>query len=115
RRQSFIAANTVDPLSRRFITHRAIWIAKLTPALHLRLTRSEELARGADFRLDRVGAREGPVRLAIPVPGVVEIALQGVHDAVQPGRFRGLVRLDDGVSVLPRAPLQKLDNLHEPF
>lgn len=75
----------------------------------------EQLAGGGDLRLDGVGAAEGPVGFAIPVLGVVEIALQRVHDAMQPGRFRGLVGLDDRVSLLPRSPFQKLDHLDQPI
>jgi hypothetical protein len=62
-----------------------------------------------DLPLDRVPAGEDAVRLPVPVPRVVEIPLEGMDDAVEPCRQRGLLLLDDRVGLLPRSGRQELD------
>ena len=66
----------------------------------------EQLARGHDLGLHRGRVGKVAVRLAIPVPGVLEIPFERVDDAVEPRRFGRSVVLDDRVGLLPRSALQ---------
>src|SRR5437667_3419063 len=66
-----------------------------------------------DLLLHGLGTGKRAVGLAIPVARVVQVALEGVHDAVQPRRQRGFLGLDDLVRLLPGSRLQKLQRLLE--
>src|SRR2546429_8276569 len=56
----------------------------------------DERAPGrGDLLLHGLGTGKRAVGLAIPVARVVQVALEGVHDAVQPRRQRGFLGLDD--------------------
>jgi len=70
-------------------------------------------ARGGDLGLHRVGPGKRPVRFPVPVPGIVEIALESVDDAVKPSGEGGLFRLDDGVRLLPVAGGEVVDRARE--
>src|SRR5438046_2388596 len=65
------------------------------------------LARGGDLLLDGVASGELALGLRVPAARVVEVALEYVHDAVQPrGQRRGLL-LDDPVGGLPVDGLER--------
>src|SRR5437762_2765681 len=66
-----------------------------------------------DLLLHGVGAAEDAIGLAVPVARVVEVALQRVDDAVQPGGQRRLVLLHDLVRLLPVAGGQQLQRAAE--
>ncbi len=76
-------------------------------------TATHRLSGSGDLLLDALHAGEGTARLPVPVSSVVEIALKGVHDTVQPCRERRLLPLDDLVGLLPRAGRQEVDGLGE--
>ena len=56
--------------------------------------------------VDGLGAGEGAADAPVPVPGVVEVALERVDDAVEPRGEIGLVLLDDLVGRLPVTRLE---------
>src|SRR5499426_4254369 len=70
-------------------------------------------ARGGDLRLGRITPGELALGPLVPAARVVEVALDDVHDPVDPRRQRGLVLLDDLVRLLPVARRQELDGLPE--
>src|SRR2546425_7460828 len=68
------------------------------------------LARGGDLLLDGVAPGELALGLLVPAARVVEVALEHVHDAVQPrGQRRGLL-LDDLVGGLPVTGFQPVEH-----
>src|SRR5437773_10392440 len=79
------------------------------------ILRHEDLSGSGDFSLHRLRAWEGPIRLAIPVASVLDIAFKRVNDAVEPGGLRGFVLLDDPMGLLPGAAREQLDHLDQPI
>src|SRR5256886_8467658 len=74
------------------------------------LTGRRARARGGDLLLDGVASGELALGLLVPAARVVEVALEYVHDAVQPrGQRRGLL-LDDLVGGLPVAGFQQVEH-----
>src|SRR5712692_7213418 len=74
----------------------------------------DERAPGrGDLLRHGLGTGKRTIGLAIPVARVVQVALEGVHDAVQPRRQRGFLGLDDLVGFLPGPRFQKLQRLLE--
>src|SRR5262245_48153218 len=70
-------------------------------------------AGGRDLPLDTLHAGKVAARPPVPVARVVEVALQGVHDAVQPGGQVRLLPLHDLVRGLPLTLLEKLHRLQQ--
>src|SRR5262245_9277891 len=70
-------------------------------------------ARGGDLRRRRVASGERALGPLVPAARVVEVALDDVHDPVDPRRQRGLVLLDDLVRLLPVARREEFDRLTE--
>src|SRR6266508_5135915 len=75
--------------------------------------RLEGPARRGDLLLDRLGPGERSLGPAVPAARVLEIALQDVHDAVEPGGEGRLLRLDDLVGLLPGAGSQVIQRTGE--
>src|SRR5213593_163681 len=72
-------------------------------------------ARRGDFRLGRVRAGKLALGPFVPAARVVEIALEDVHDAVDPRRQGRLLLLDDLVRLLPVSRRQQFHGLPERF
>src|SRR5437867_12740528 len=79
------------------------------------ILRHEDLPGSGDFSLHRLRAWESPIRLAIPVASVLDIAFKRVNDAVEPGGLRGFVLLDDPMGLLPGAAREQLDHPDQPI
>src|SRR5206468_11764806 len=79
------------------------------------ILRHEDRSGSRDFSLHRPRAWEGPIRLAIPVASVLDIAFKRVNDAVEQGGLRGFVLLDDSMGLLPSAAREQLDDLAQPI
>src|SRR5262252_189497 len=70
-------------------------------------------ARGGDLCRRRVASGELALGPLVPAARVVEVALDDVHDPVDPRRQGGLVLLDDLVRLLPVARREEFDCLSE--
>src|SRR5262245_9643902 len=75
----------------------------------------ERPARGGDLGLGRPAPGELALGPLVPAARVVEVALDDVHDPMDPRRESGLVLLDDLVRLLPVARRQEFDLLPEGF
>lgn len=64
---------------------------------------------GGDLFLHCIRPAKGPVRLSIPVPGILEIALDGVRDAMKPGSKWRRFALDDLMGRFPLSSRQEID------
>src|SRR5713101_8518211 len=70
-------------------------------------------ARRRDLRRRGVRSREIAVGPLVPAARIVEVALEDVHDPMQPRCQRRLLLLDDLVRLLPVAGRQQLDRARE--
>ena len=66
-------------------------------------------AGGRDLVMHRLRPAESALRFAIPVHGVIEIALERVDDAMEPGGKRRAVFLHDGMGRLPVAGRKQVE------
>src|SRR5215831_851295 len=71
--------------------------------------------RGGDLRLGGPAPRKLALGPLVPAARIVEVALDDVHDPVDPRREPRLVFLDDLVRLLPVARRQEFDRLSEGF
>src|SRR6266436_3958397 len=73
------------------------------------VTVQRRAAGGSDLVVNGLATAEGATGLAIPVAGVVEVALERVDDAVQPRGQRRRVLLHDRVGRLPVASREQVE------